>query len=156
MYLVFFHDKHSRKYFLNVILKNHCCRAGLKNLSVFDCWDVFFVTEPLTLVKSRDTPHLVSNHHLRIFHGKSDWIFHVYWTEPQYMFCFHTGCLRKKFLSEFHSKYIYRANLLGQPPGQALTGTRYPTLPGLFFYYPYPTRKFSKNFRVQGSITTSN
>ena len=37
---------------------------------------------------------------------------------------------------------------------QALTGTRYPTLPGLFFYYPYPTRKFFKNFRVQGSNYT--
>ena len=37
---------------------------------------------------------------------------------------------------------------------QAVTGTRYPTLPGLFFYYPYPTRKFFKNFRVQGSNYT--
>ena len=37
---------------------------------------------------------------------------------------------------------------------QALTGTRYPTLPGLFFYYPYPTRNFFENFRVQGSNYT--
>ena len=35
--------------------------------------------------------------------------------------------------------------------GQALTGTRYPTLPGIYFYYPYPTRKSFENFRVQGS-----
>ena len=34
---------------------------------------------------------------------------------------------------------------------QALTGTRYPTLPGFYFYYPYPTRKSFGNFRVQGS-----
>ena len=39
-------------------------------------------------------------------------------------------------------------------PNQALTGTRYPTLPGLFFYYPYPTRFFVENFRVQGSNYT--
>ena len=38
--------------------------------------------------------------------------------------------------------------------GQALTGTRYPTLPGFYFYYPYPTRKFFQNFRVQGSNYT--
>ena len=37
---------------------------------------------------------------------------------------------------------------------QALTGTRYPTLPGFYFYYPYPTRKFFQNFRVQGSNYT--
>ena len=37
---------------------------------------------------------------------------------------------------------------------QALTGTRYPTLPGFNFYYPYPTRKFFENFRVQGSNYT--
>ena len=37
---------------------------------------------------------------------------------------------------------------------QALTGTRYPTLPGFYFYYPYPTRKYFKNFRVQGSNYT--
>ena len=37
---------------------------------------------------------------------------------------------------------------------QALTGTRYPTLPGLLFYYPYPTRNFLENFRVQGSYYT--
>ena len=35
---------------------------------------------------------------------------------------------------------------------QALTGTRYPTLPGFYFYYPYPTRNFFENFRVQGII----
>ena len=34
---------------------------------------------------------------------------------------------------------------------QALTGTRYPTRPGLFFSYPNRTRKFFQNFRVQGS-----
>ena len=38
--------------------------------------------------------------------------------------------------------------------GQALTGTRYPTLPGFNFYYPNPTRKFFENFRVQGSNFT--
>ena len=38
--------------------------------------------------------------------------------------------------------------------GQALTGTRYPTLPGFYFYYPYPTRKSFENFRVQGSNYT--
>ena len=38
--------------------------------------------------------------------------------------------------------------------GQALTGTRYPTLPGFNFYYPYPTRKSFENFRVQGSNYT--
>ena len=37
---------------------------------------------------------------------------------------------------------------------QALTGTRYPTLPGFNFYYPYPTRKSFENFRVQGSNYT--
>jgi len=37
---------------------------------------------------------------------------------------------------------------------QALTGTRYPTLPGFYFYYPYPTRKSFENFRVQGSNYT--
>ena len=37
---------------------------------------------------------------------------------------------------------------------QALTGTRYPTLPGLNFYYPYPTRKSFENLRVQGSNYT--
>ena len=37
---------------------------------------------------------------------------------------------------------------------QALTGTRYPTLPGFCFYYPYPTRNFFQNFRVQGSNYT--
>ena len=37
---------------------------------------------------------------------------------------------------------------------QALTGTRYPTLPGFYFYYPYPTRKCFQNFRVQGSNYT--
>ena len=36
-------------------------------------------------------------------------------------------------------------------PHQALTGTRYPTLPGFYFYYPYPNRKSFENFRVQGS-----
>ena len=30
----------------------------------------------------------------------------------------------------------------------------YPTLPGFYFYYPYPTRKYFKNFRVQGSNYT--
>ena len=39
-------------------------------------------------------------------------------------------------------------------PNQALTGTRYPTLPGFYFYYPYPTRNFFQNFRVQGSNST--
>ena len=34
---------------------------------------------------------------------------------------------------------------------QALTGTRYPTRPGLFFSYPNRTRKIFQNFRVQGS-----
>ena len=34
---------------------------------------------------------------------------------------------------------------------QALTGTRYPTQPGLFFSSPNRTRKFFQNFRVQGS-----
>ena len=34
---------------------------------------------------------------------------------------------------------------------QALTGTRYPTRPGLFFPYPNRTRKIFQNFRVQGS-----
>ena len=36
------------------------------------------------------------------------------------------------------------------PQEQALTGTRYPTLPGFYFYYPYPTRNFFKisGFRV--------
>ena len=34
---------------------------------------------------------------------------------------------------------------------QALTGTRYPTRPGLFFSYPNRTRKFFQNFSVQGS-----
>ena len=37
---------------------------------------------------------------------------------------------------------------------QALTGTRYPTLPGFNFYYPYPTRKSFEKFRVQGSNYT--
>ena len=37
------------------------------------------------------------------------------------------------------------------PYHQALTGTRYPTLPGFYFYYPYPNRKSFYNFRVQGS-----
>ena len=37
---------------------------------------------------------------------------------------------------------------------QALTGTRYPTLPGFNFYYPYPTRKSFQNCRVQGSNYT--
>ena len=40
------------------------------------------------------------------------------------------------------------------PPRQALTGTRYPTLPGFYFYYPYPTRQLFQNFRVQGSDYT--
>ena len=35
---------------------------------------------------------------------------------------------------------------------QGLTSTRYPTLPGFYFYYSYPTRNFFENFRVQGSI----
>ena len=34
---------------------------------------------------------------------------------------------------------------------QALTGTRYPTRPGLFFSYPNRTRKIFQNIRVQGS-----
>ena len=34
---------------------------------------------------------------------------------------------------------------------QALTGTRYPTRPVLFYSYPNRTRKFFQNFRVQGS-----
>ena len=42
----------------------------------------------------------------------------------------------------------------GRTNDQALTGTRYRTLPGLLFYYPYPTRKFFRNFRVQGSYYT--
>ena len=33
---------------------------------------------------------------------------------------------------------------------QALTGTRYPTLPE--FNFPYPTRKLFQNFRVQGAV----
>ena len=37
-------------------------------------------------------------------------------------------------------------------PDQGLTSTRYPTLPGFFFYYSYPTRFFFENFRVQGSF----
>ena len=35
-----------------------------------------------------------------------------------------------------------------------MTITRYPTRPGLFFYYPNRNRKFFQNFRVQGSNST--
>ena len=46
------------------------------------------------------------------------------------------------------SKYI--SVILSDTDGQALTGTRYPTLPGYYFYYPYPTQNFFKisGFRV--------
>ena len=46
--------------------------------------------------------------------------------------------------------YCTAANITGVG-NQALTGTRYPTRPGLFFSYPNRTRNFFQNFRVQGS-----
>ena len=48
--------------------------------------------------------------------------------------------------------YLFKSDHVNHD--QALTGTRYPTLPGFYFYYPYPTRNFFQNFRVQGSNST--
>ena len=53
-----------------------------------------------------------------------------------------------------HAVAIVRQLTQLQFHGQAVTGTRYPTLPGFNFYYPYPTRNFFQNFRVQGSNYT--
>ena len=80
--------------------------------------------------------HHQHQHH----HHQSPRIFGPADLKPCSFFMFRPWVLRSRLFS-----YILLYS------GQALTGTRYPTRPGLFFSYPNRTRKTFQNFRVQGS-----